>query len=246
MITVGGRAHNMEEVREIAGLGYPFVEVSLDDPETVAAQTPRLLEIRREYGVDYLAHFPNEGDPFDVESLRERFMPRIKALLDLCGPIGASKATMHFWMDRRWAAEGIISRKLDMLEEIVGHASRLGVLLCIENLSERQDSFRRVFEALPALRMTLDIGHGELLSRDNTSYGFIEQCAGRIAHVHVHDNLGGTGVRDDLHLALGDGRVDYRSILKALIASGYDSTITMEVKVSDMPRTLEVLRPCIT
>ena len=47
MITIGGRAHTMPEVHQVAGLGYPFVEVSLDDPQAVSGQIPELLEVRK-------------------------------------------------------------------------------------------------------------------------------------------------------------------------------------------------------
>ena len=245
MITIGGRAHTMLEVQEVARLGYPFIEMSLDNPEVVSAQTSELLEIKKNWGITYLAHYPNEDNPFDVEILRERFLPRIKTLIDLSGPIGISKATMHFWIDKRWAPEGLVPKKLELLSEIVAYAAQRDIVICIENLSERHDSFQQAFEIIPDLRMTLDIGHAQLLARQNTSFRFITHCMDRIAHVHVHDNHGGTSVRDDLHLALGDGIVDYKAILSTLVSEGYDSTITMEVKPADMARTMEALQSCI-
>ncbi|NQU65989.1 MAG: sugar phosphate isomerase/epimerase, partial [SAR324 cluster bacterium] len=60
--------------------------------------------------------------------------------------------------------------------------------------------------------------------------------------VHVHDNLGGSSVKDDLHLALGDGIVDYPGILSTLKEKGYQSTITLEVKPEDMPRSLNEVK----
>lgn len=245
MITIGGRAHTLREAREVAVLGYPFVEMSLDDPGVVTSQIPELREVMKTLGVSYLAHYPNEDNPFDVKVLKERFLPRIKALIDLSESLGIVKATMHFWIDRRWAPDGLISNKIDLLGEIVSYAAHAGIVICIENLSERHDSFQQAFDVIPELRMTLDIGHAQLLARENTSYMFIRHCMDRIAHVHVHDNHGGTSVRDDLHLALGDGTVDYKSILASLFAGGYDSTITMEVRPADMPRTMDALKGCI-
>jgi sugar phosphate isomerase/epimerase len=241
MVTIGGRAHTIEEIHEVGRLGYPFVEISLDDPEAVAGQVPGLLEMKKAYGISYLAHYPNEDNPFDVGVLKDRFIPRIKALLDLSRQLGITKATMHFWIDRRWAPAELIPRKLDLLSVVVGYGTEHGITICIENLSERAESFQAAFEAIPELRMTLDIGHAQLLSRENTSHRFIEHHFSRIVHVHVHDNHGGTSVKDDLHLALGDGKVDYPTIISELMSRGYDSTITMEVKPVDMPRTRVVL-----
>ncbi len=245
MITIGGRAHSMDEVREVVRFGYPFAELSLDDPAAVAAQLPELLDMQRATGMSLMAHYPNEDNPFDAAVLRERFLPRIRALIDLTQRLGIPKATMHFWMDRRWAPEGLIGKKIEILGEIVAHAAAAGIDICIENLSERFESFRAAFEAISGLKMTLDIGHAQLLARVNTSHGFIEHCMDRIAHVHVHDNRGGTSVKDDLHLPLGQGIVDYPAILASLIEAGYDSTITMEVKPAQMPQTREALLRCI-
>lgn len=245
MITIGGRAHTMEELRQVLQMGLPFVEMSLDDPQVVTAQLKDLQDLKRDHGATFLAHYPNEDNPFDVDVLRARFLPKIKTLIDLSEPLGVTKATIHFWIDNRWAPPGLVPRKLELLSEIVAYAAGAGIVICIENLSERFDSFQAAFGSIEGLRMTLDIGHGQLLARENTSHRFIEHCYERIVHVHVHDNHGGTSVRDDEHLALGRGIVDYVSILRSLAGRGYSSTITMEVKPHDMTHTLEALRGCV-
>ena len=119
MVTIGGRAHTLEEIHEVCRLGLPFVEMSLDDPESVLHWMPELLIMKENYGITYLAHYPNEDNPFDAGILSERFVPRIKALIDLSGKLAIHKATMHFWMDMRWAPEGLIALKLELLKEIV-------------------------------------------------------------------------------------------------------------------------------
>jgi sugar phosphate isomerase/epimerase len=245
MITIGGRAHNIKELLEVAKLGYPFVEISLDDPVAVAGWIPQLLEIKNTYGISFLAHYPNEDNPLDADILLNKFLPRIKTLLDLSRQLGITKATLHFWIDQRWAPADLIPRKLELLSRIVGYGNEYGITVCIENLSERTESFGPAFDAIPDLRMTMDIGHAQLLSQQNTSFLFIEDHFSRIAHLHVHDNRGGTSVKDDLHLPLGEGIVDYQAIIASLINRGYDSTITMEVKSKDMPRTRQALEDCI-
>ena len=245
MITIGGRAHTIEELLEVSKFGYPFVEISLDDPATVAGWIPQLLEIKDTCGISFLAHYPNEDNPLDVDVLRSKFLPRIKALMDLSRQLDITKATLHFWIDQRWAPADLISGKLELLSRIVDYGTEYGITICIENLSERTESFGPAFDAIPDLRMTLDIGHAQLLSQQNTSFRFIEDHFSRIEHLHVHDNRGGTSVKDDLHLPLGDGVVDYPAIIASLIKRGYDSTITMEVKPRDMSRTRQALEDCM-
>ncbi|MGA3279631.1 MAG: sugar phosphate isomerase/epimerase [Smithella sp.] len=245
MITIGGRAHNIEEINAVSKYGYPTLEISLDDPAIVSGWIPQLLEIKNTYGTSFLAHYPNEDNPVDVKILRDKFLPRIKALMEVSRRLDINKATIHFWLDKRRAPEDIILGKIELLSRIVDYGADFGITVCIENLTERSDSFAPVFEVISGLRMTLDIGHAQLLARQNTSFGFIEDCFPKIAHMHVHDNNGGTSVKDDLHLALGEGSVDYKAIIKALIIKGYDSTITMEVKPKDIVKTKQTLEDCI-
>lgn len=240
-VQVGGRAHNREELLEVCAMGYPFVEISLLDPDAVEKELDDLLAIRERFQIRYLAHYPNEGNPFDTDGLRKGFVPKIKRLVDLSARLGIGKGTIHFWMDRRWAPHGLVREKIDLLKDMVSHAEDKGVVLCIENLSERCQSFEDAFAAIPALRMTLDTGHAQLLSSVNTSFEFMRSAFDRIAHIHVHDNHGGKNVKDDLHLPLGQGIIDYPAILGELCNRGYRSTITMEVKPAGMKETAETL-----
>jgi sugar phosphate isomerase/epimerase len=239
MAIIGGRAHTIEQIHEVGRLGYPFAEISLKIPEAVEGELDELLRLKKQYGFFYLAHYPNEDSPFDPEVLRDRFVPRMKRLFELSAALGIEKGTLHFWMDGRWVSPELVRRKIELLSEMAGAAGSQGVVLCLENLSERYDNFSEAFEAIPELRMTLDIGHGQLLSRKNTSFEFIENCLPRIAHMHVHDNHGGNSVKDDLHLPLGEGSVDYPKIFTLLQRKGYKATITMEVSPAVMPAVRE-------
>jgi sugar phosphate isomerase/epimerase len=241
MVIIGGRAYTIELIRQVAELGYPFAEYSLSEPRQVEDQFDDLMDLKDRYGIYYLAHYPNEGSPRDPDALQKNFIPKIKRLIDLSRDLGINKATLHFWMDNRWAPKELLARKIDMLSEMVAHATDRGVVLCLENLSEGLESFSPVFDAIPDLRMTLDIGHGQLLTEENTAFDFIQRRWRRIAHIHVHDNHGGSSVKDDIHLPVGDGDVDYPGILGLLKQKGYDSTITMEIKPLDMPRSKRFL-----
>ncbi|MCP4755845.1 MAG: sugar phosphate isomerase/epimerase [Proteobacteria bacterium] len=245
MAVIGGRAHTLEEICEVGKLGYPYAEINIDHPEKIEQQLGELKALKEEYGFYYLAHYPNEGNPSDVKGLQEKFIPKMKRLFEFSPVLGIRKGTMHFWMDKRWAKPELIAEKIKMLSELVAHASRNDMVLCLENLTAQHDSFSAYFDAVPDLRMTMDIGHGELLSERNTSFGFMEHVFDKIEHVHVHDNRGGTGVKDDLHLALGEGVVDYPQILTILKEKGYDSTITLEVKPPDMKRTQKAVEQYI-
>ena len=246
MAIIGGSAHNLDLVREVARLGYPFAEISVYDPEEMHRLADAFLKVKEEYGIYYLAHYPNEGNPFDAKALEEAFVPKMMKLIDITHELGIEKGTIHFWMDKRWAEPTLLSAKMSLLAEMVAAASDKGVTLCIENLTEQYESFAAACDAIPDLRMTLDIGHAELLSSENTSFNFIRHLFDKIAHLHVHDNHGGKSVKDDLHLPLGEGRVDYPKIFTMLKEKGYGHTITMELKPEEMPGTKRVIEAYLT
>ena len=127
-----------------------------------------------------------------------------------------------------------------VLESLAVVYRRAGVLempLCIENMFPSTQSlvepedFHPVFEAFPALRMTLDIAHAHIQSQGGRrALDFIERLGDRIEHIHASDNFG----REDNHLPVGAGTVEFRKILKALKKTGYDKTITLEVFSRDL------------
>ena len=76
-----------------------------------------------------------------------------------------------------------------MLENLPGELSTVG-------------GMRPFLEPIPELGLHLDIGHANLLLPQNSSDEIITAFRGRLRHVHLHDNKGGSA---DLHLPLGCG-----------------------------------------
>ena len=73
MAVIGGRAHNIEMIHEVGRLGYPYAEISLLDPEVAASEVEELVKLKEQYGLYYLAHYPNENQPVDTKILKEKF-----------------------------------------------------------------------------------------------------------------------------------------------------------------------------
>jgi sugar phosphate isomerase/epimerase len=228
-VLIGGRAHTVTEAEFIAESGFPFIEISLRSREEFKRDRAALRSLQDRFGIFYVAHGPEETNTWEPEKLRADFLPLIQALLDCAAALAIPVFTLHFWLDRRFVARNIAEEKIEILQAMAGHAEMRGIRLCLENLSEDVSDFSPVFAAIEGLGMTLDIGHGELLTARNTAYEFAAQWPQRLYHVHVHDNRGGDTVEDDLHLPLGEGVIDFASILGCLKACGYDRTMTMEV-----------------
>jgi sugar phosphate isomerase/epimerase len=180
--------------------------------------------------------------------------PQVSQLLDLAGEMGISLYTQHLWLDARFVPPDILFAKVALLARWTERARQAGVTFCIENLSEHAAHFVPAFAQIPDLCMTLDLGHGEILapareadpeSRVNASFELIQAYAlreNRIRHVHLHDNRGGDRSRDDLHLPLGEGCVDFQGILHALRDAGYDGTFSFEIGLEHVARGREMVR----
>lgn len=227
---IGGRAHNPNEIELIAKAGLPFAEISLRDPKIFQQESYLLKQLKDTYGLYYLAHGPEEESPWDPAGLRKKFLPLMLSLLDCAVELTISVFTVHFWLDQRFVGNSIVKEKLKILAELASHASDNGMDLCIENLSENFSDFSIAFDNIAALKMTLDVGHGELLTKKNTAYDFSMHCLEKIEHIHLHDNRGGNTPKDDLHLPPGEGIIDFPSILGNLKERGYKKTMTLEVK----------------
>lgn len=226
---IGGRAHTLEEAARVGQAGFDFAEINLLHSHQSFQEMPSLLKLRDQHHLSYLVHGPEEGSPFDCTQLRTAFLPQIKSLVEFASELDARLITAHFWLDGRYIQQPVLVQKLDMLEEMLMLARDKQITFCLENLSERACDFEPAFHRFPDLGITLDIGHGELLSPENTAYGFIETFSNRIRHVHIHDNRGGNSPADDLHLPLGEGSINFEPILSALCKSGYHGSITLEV-----------------
>ena len=226
---IGGRAHSLEEANFVGEAQLDFAEINLLNPHHASQEITSLLAIKEKFNFFFLVHGPEEGSPFDCQELRATWLPHIKALLDFADKLNANLVTLHFWLDQRFLDKTVLEKKLSILEELIGCAIKKNITLCLENLSERTQDFEPAFTRFPELGLTLDIGHGELLTSQNTAYDFAGTYPDRISHVHIHDNKGGDTPQDDLHLPLGSGTINFKPIVSALCKTGYDKTITLEV-----------------
>jgi len=240
---IGGRAHSIREVLEIARAGFPFAEISITDEGLFYDELEQLKSIRAAHGLFYLAHGPEEGRAGEPDVLRRDYLPQVRTLLDCARELSIRLFTIHFWMDQRFViSPEILREKRQILSKMVGYAAKHEITLCIENLSERFSDFAGAFDEIELLGMTLDIGHGALITEKNTAYEFTECCFERIRHVHIHDNRGGNSPQDDLHLPLGAGTIDFAPILNGLKQRGFDRTITIEVRPEHLAGSSTVLQ----
>jgi len=227
---LGGTARSPDDAAALIDMGLSFAEISVPDAERFRKDLPQYRALAEGAEFFYLCHGPQEGNPNDIESLEKSYLPRVLRMLDLVREIGSKTLTIHLWMDPRFVAPRAIHYKVGFLKRVVQVANRSHININIENLSESHRDFLPVFDAIPELGMTLDLGHAQLLTSRNRAFGFIAHCPERIRHIHLHDNNGGASAEDDLHLPIGQGKVDFLSIFASLKTINYNGTMTLELR----------------
>ena len=89
----------------------------------------------------------------------------------------------------------------------------------------------------PNLKLCLDVGHANVTTpKDFPVEKWIEHLGSRVAHYHIHNNMG----TKDTHNSLGDGTMDMCSILES-IEQNNNSDYTLTLESQDCSRCIEWL-----
>lgn len=244
-IHLGGTARSPEDVRALYELGLQFAEIPITNPANFSHLVKTYTSLKNAMGLYYMCHGPREGDPNDTQALEKVYLPKIEAILPIMKSLDMSILTIHLWLDSRFVSEKVITFKISLLKRIIERAGDGEITICLENLSEKAADMERPFKEIPELCMTLDLGHAQLLTKENRSFGFIQNFPQRIKHVHMHDNRGGHSYRDDTHLPPGEGVVDFKEIMKKLKDMGYIRTIALELTPIEIGRCLPYVRDLV-
>jgi sugar phosphate isomerase/epimerase len=243
-------------VRDIAALGFEGIELLADFPHAwpadIVAKPGSAGAIRDLFGAagltltnvnTYTAYAigddqrPTWIGSDDDTALRREFTRQAIAMSALVGapgltvmPGGRLDVDGEAVTDERraWAWQ----RFRNELQALAPAAAAAGVTLLIEpepgNVIERYTDFLTLIGELPesvreVVGMNLDVGH-LVCAGDDVVEG-IHACRDWIRHVHLED----IAHRRHVHLAVGDGEIDFVPILRALDGIGYAGWLTLEL-----------------
>lgn len=239
----------LKEIAWIAERGFDFVDLTLEPPLAAAGQVDArsIGAALSDLGlgvVGHTAYYLPICSPF--ESIRRSAVAELAHCAEVFARLGAEWMNLHPDAQCPFSERKVVIEKnLQSIRELQAVATEQGIGLMVENLPgsfNSADQMAELLQPLPELGLHLDIGHGNLMSRENTADGLLASFGDRLKHVHLHDNKGGSA---DLHLPLGAGNVDVRRYIQKLQDEGYDGTITLEVFTSDqqlLAYSKEVLR----
>jgi sugar phosphate isomerase/epimerase len=222
-----------DEVQAVAAAGFEFVDLTLEPPGAWPVDAPVLGRLLRELGLGVVGHtspHPSIASPFD--GLQARAHEILRECFATFAELGAEVVNVHpDPMPSVIPRADVARRNAEAVAALTDDAAAAGVRLMVENMGRSfgtADELRPLFDAAPDALFHLDVGHAHLGRRPeepNRTTELVGAFGDRLAHVHVHDNLG----LEDLHLPLGAGSIDWPEVARALRRAGYDGTVTIEI-----------------
>lgn len=219
----GGQAAGQEGVAFLAEHGFDFVDLNLNELGKVRREAQATLKRARKDGLFFVAHAP------DLRIDNAEGLAKIQEAVEYAALFQPRTITVHPILSPRSNTPETLDLKMKEIKRLAELAGGYGARIACENTSEEAADMQELLAQLPDVVLTVDIGHSELLSDKNKSLDFIGAYPDRIAHVHIHDNIGGNTYYEDLHLPLGEGRIDFAPILRALADLPQEITVTFEM-----------------
>ncbi|RXZ79528.1 sugar phosphate isomerase/epimerase [Paenibacillaceae bacterium] len=234
-------------------LGFDGIEIAAREPHlSPASSASRVREARlmsNELGLDIpvLAGYMGGFSTADDKACEQAF-EAFQRLLDMAGELGSEAVRVQPGGPNAFlAAEAHYARAAHWINKCAAEAAkhRLRIVLEIHNesLIETADSAARLLSMIEHEHVGIIHDAGNMYIT-GTDYGraSIQKLGRRLFHVHMKDelliardgvlgsftSLTERGEERFLPCRMGEGEVDYRSVMGALSEVGYDGWITLE------------------
>jgi sugar phosphate isomerase/epimerase len=183
-----------------------------------------------------------------MPTVRKAAAAHLREYVDLTAALGCEYLVVHCGFHFSVYLDTVRKALRDVMAGAVDYAERRRVPLVIENMnplpgdSEFQylgvtaAELAEVFRWIPSpyLALALDVAHCHLVP--GGAAGFLRALPDRIRAVQLSDNRG----RVDEHLAVGDGTIDFRTLLGRLGRIGFTGPLIIEL--FDVPKKVRSLR----
>ncbi len=239
---IGTFARNNDQVAMAIDNDADFVELRMDLEHSIDFEAAKRQ--LSDAGIGITLHLPSWPDwrPIEVSQL-------VLPYVDLGRLMDAELVTIHTTLSSIFYTDGEIDDFLNGIGPVCEAAESSGVQLAIENLGLQYTELALLFDQQPCMKMVLDVGHAQIMALRNRALDHVEFFYDRIAMVNLHDNNGSKMLdevivlrregplsrqemrevarRYDEHLPIGEGSVDFESVLSALKKRGYDGRFLM-------------------
>jgi D-psicose/D-tagatose/L-ribulose 3-epimerase len=230
-----------EGIRKAKEIGFDTYDI-FEDPLDIDDDTRRLIkETSEEVGLPIRSVVCVAFGIVDFNPSVRRFtLDRIKAYVDQGAYLGARNVLLvvgeYYWDGEVFPNSAIWDMSKEMAKEAGEYAQSKGLEIVLELEPFEQALLKDIDELVrfvreidhPAVRANADISHLHLA---NESFDDVKKLKGLIGHIHLSDCDG--KVHGDL--PAGHGVTPIKEYLQAIIDTGYDGTVSIELEYSPDP-----------
>ena len=229
----------IKEINKVKRFGFDYVEIGIE-PLTD-------FTILRKYKLAILNSLKLFNNPpvghtawwYDLSStydaVRNAWIKQGKIDIKMASELGIKLLNFHFQvpsyilLKNQGSRDIILNNYIKSFKDLVKFAESKNITLMLENGEEKFEYYKYVLDNVPELKVHFDVGHAFISGGIKTIKKFISYFGDRITHIHIHDNHG----KQDEHLALKKGKINWKKVVHMLKKSNYDKTITFEVFKSE-------------
>lgn len=139
----------------------------------------------------------------------------------------------------------ILDNFISSLKELMTYAKKKNMQIILENATETGEitdftTIKYIINKISNIKIHLDIGHAYIHGGMKNIKKFILTFRNRIVHIHMHDNHG----KEDEHLPIDKGKINYKAVVKLLKKICFDNTITFEIFTNrkDAKKSMEKIK----
>lgn len=191
-----------------------------------------LNNIRKSYSLEFTVHAPFAGINIALPSkpLLNATLKRLKESIVCASALecriwvfhpGLRTGISNFYPGEDWA------RNTESIRMLFRFANDHGVEAALENvmdpsvMEDHKDLERFYGEVDVDIGLVFDTGHANITGELQS---YLNDLGGKIVHVHAHDNFG----KNDQHLGIGYGNIDWKKVLDLLRKASYDRVVVIE------------------
>lgn len=224
----------LEEIEWISRNGFDFIDLTIEPLKAYDFDVHSVKKALKDYKLDVIGH-TNPFLPFilPIKSIRETCVEEFRKYMDIFVQLGVDKVNIHpSYHAPSYTNKDKIEANINFLKQVKEICESRDVTLMLENFVtpfDNPETFSRIVEEIPGLKIHLDVGHCNINQKENLTEDFFKEFGEDIVHVHFSDNKG----KKDDHLPLGCGSIDWEEIVRTVKEYGFDGTITLEIFVPD-------------
>lgn len=224
----------LEEIEWVSHNGFDFIDLTIEPLKAYDFDLHRVKKALNASGLEVIGH-TNPFLPFilPIGSIREACLEEFRKYVDIFVQLGVDKMNIHpSYHAPFFSVQDKIEANIHFLKLVNQICESEGVTLMLENFVspfDNPETFSRIVEEVPGLKVHLDVGHSNINQEKNLAEDFFKEFGEDIVHLHFSDN---NGKKDD-HLPLGCGSIDWEQVVRTVKGLGFDGTITLEIFVSD-------------